>query len=196
MSAKMSKTRKMVVTAMLSALAAALMFFSFGVPLMPSYIKMDFSELPALIASFSIGPVSGAAVCLVKNLINLPFSSTSGVGELSNFLLGCMFVVPAGIVYKHMKTRKGAFIGSLIGAFCMAVLSLATNYFIVYPAYSVFLPMEAIIDMYKVLNSSADTLIKGLIIFNMPFTFIKGMVNVIITFVIYKKISPIIKGNS
>lgn len=194
MNTKMSKTRKTVITAMLGALAAALMFISFAVPLMPSFIKIDFSELPALIASFAVGPISGVLVCLIKNLINLPFSTTSGVGELSNFILGCLFVLPAGVIYHKMKSRKGAVIGSFAGSLCMALGSILTNYYIAYPAYSLFLPMEAILDMYKAINPNVSTLLQALVIFNMPFTFVKGMLNVIITFIIYKKISPLIKG--
>ena len=187
-------TRKMVMTAMLAAVASVLMFFSFNVPLMPSFIKMDLSELPALIAAFTMGPVSGMVVCLVKNLVNLFFSTTGGVGELSNFLLGCCFVVPAGYIYSRMRTRKGALIGSFAGAATMAVVSVFTNYFVVYPIYTAFLPMEAIMGMYQAINPSVETLMEALVIFNMPFTFIKGMVSVVITFLIYKKISPIIKG--
>ena len=100
---KNGNIRKLTVTAMLAAMSSVLMFFSFSVPFMPSFIKMDFSELPALIASFAIGPLSGAAVCLVKNLVNLFFTTTGGIGELSNFLLGVFFVVPAGIIYKIKK---------------------------------------------------------------------------------------------
>ena len=125
-----SKIHKMVVTAMLSAVAAVLMFLEFSVPIMPSFIKLDISELPALLASFSLGPVYGVVVCLVKNLINLTHTSTGGVGELCNFLLGVTFVVPAGLLYKKMKNRKGAFLGSLVGSAIMAVLSVPLNYFI------------------------------------------------------------------
>ena len=132
-SSRTRKTRKMVMTAMLAAVSSVLMFFSFNVPLMPGFIKMDFSELPALIASFALGPVSGVAVCLVKNLVNLFFTTTGGVGELSNFLLGSLFVAPAGIVYRKIKGRKGALVGSLIGAAAMAVCSVFSNYYVVYP---------------------------------------------------------------
>ena len=88
--------RRITMTGMLSAVATVLMFLSFSIPLVPSFLKMDFSELPALIASFAFGPVSGATVCLVKNLVNVLSTTTGGVGELSNFLLGVSFVVPAG----------------------------------------------------------------------------------------------------
>ena len=155
---------------------------------------MDFSELPALIASFAIGPLSGAAVCLVKNLVNLFFTTTGGIGELSNFLLGVFFVVPAGIIYKIKKDRLGAFIGSIVGAAAMAGLSVASNYFIVYPIYTKFMPLEAIIEAYQAIFSGVTSLLDCLIIFNMPFTFLKGLCSVAITFLIYKHISPIIKG--
>ena len=84
--------RYITVTAMLSAVAFILMFFDFSVPFMPSFIKMDLSELPALIGAFAMGPVCGTFVCLVKNLLHLTITSTGGVGELTNFILGAAFV--------------------------------------------------------------------------------------------------------
>ena len=186
--------RKITMTAMLSAVSSVLMFLSFNVPLMPSFIKMDLSELPALIASFTMGPVSGVVVCLVKNLVNLFFSTTGGIGELSNFLLGVFFVFPAGLIYQKMKNRKGALIGALTGDLAMALLSVVSNYFVVYPVYTAFLSMEAILGMYQAINPNIENLFQALVIFNMPFTFIKGLLSVIITYLVYKKLSPIIKG--
>ncbi len=191
---KRFNVRKLTVTAMLSAVATVLMFFSFNVPLMPSFIKLDLSELPALIASFSMGPVAGAVVCLVKNLVNLFFSTTGGVGELSNFLLGCCFVVPAGIVYQRKQNLTGAVIGSISGSAAMAVLSVFTNYFVVYPIYTAFLPMETIMGMYQAINPNVETLWQALLLFNMPFTFIKGLCSVVITLLIYKGIAPVLQG--
>ena len=187
--------RKLAVTAVMGAVAAVLMFISFSVPLMPSFIKLDLSELPALIASFALGPVSGVAVCFIKNLVNLPFITTSCVGELCNFLLGAAFVLPAGLLYKKLNGRKGALIGSLVGAAAMAVLSLPINYFITYPFYAVFMPMEAILNLYQLINPAVENLFQALLRFNVSFTFIKGLLSVVITFLIYKKISPILKGN-
>ena len=186
--------RKLTMTGMLSAVATVLMFLNFSVPFMPNYIKLDFSELPALIAAFSMGPISGIAVCLIKNLVNLTFSQTGGVGELCNFILGVLFVFPAGLIYKKMKSLKGALIGSLLGALIMAITSVFINYYIIYPIYTAFMPMEVIIGTYKAILPSVDNLWEALLIFNMPFTFIKGIASVIITFFIYKKLSPVIKG--
>lgn len=186
--------RNLVVTAMLGAVGAVLMLLNFPVPLMPAFIKMDLSELPALIASFALGPLWGAAVCLVKNLINLLSTTTGGVGELSNFILGCLLVIPAGLYYQHHKTRIGALIGSLIGAMCTAVISIFTNYFIVYPIYTNFMPMETIIAAYQAILPGVKNLWHALIVFNMPFTFVKAMLSTTVCFLIYKSLAPVLRG--
>lgn len=184
-------------TGMLGALATILMFLEFPLPMIiPAFIKFDFSELPALLAAFSMGPLSGVFVCLIKNLINLLHTQTGGVGELSNFILGVCFVLPAGLIYKHKKTRKNALIGAILGAVLMSVISVFSNYYIVYPVYSNFMPMEAIIGAYQAINHNVKNLWDALIWFNMPFTFIKGLCSVLITFLIYKHVSPILKGTN
>ena len=189
-------TRALTGTAMLAAVATILMYMEFPVPIMPGFIKMDISELPALIASFAYGPLSGIAVCLIKNLIKLPSTSTAAVGELFNFVMGALFVGVAGIVYKKNKTRKGAIIGAVAGALIMALVSLPYNYFVVYPAYVVMyhLPLEAIIGMYQAINPNVNGLLACLVTFNVPFTFAKGMVDALLCFLIYKPLSPILHG--
>lgn len=190
------RTRALTGTAMLAAVATILMYMEFPIPIMPGFIKMDISELPALIASFAYGPLSGIAVCLIKNLIKLPSTSTAAVGELFNFVMGALFVGVAGIVYKKNKTRKGAIIGAVAGALIMALVSLPYNYFVVYPAYVVMyhLPLEAIIGMYQAINPNVNGLLACLVTFNMPFTFAKGMVDALLCFLIYKPLSPILHG--
>lgn len=186
--------RYMAVTAMLSAVAFILMFFEFSVPFMPAFVKLDLSELPALIGAFSMGPLCGVLVCLVKNLLHVLITTTGGVGELSNFVLGAAFVLPAGFIYKRKKSRKTAIIGSLTGAVLMALISVVSNYFVMYPFYTAFLPMDEIIAMYQAIFPGVNGLLECLIVFNMPFTFLKGMISVVITFLIYKRISPVLKG--
>lgn len=100
--------RKIAMTGVLAAIATVLMFLHFQLPFMPSFISLDFSELPALIAAFTLGPVSGVAVCFVKNLVLLSQTITGGVGELSNFIIGSAFVVPAGLIYRHHRNYGGA----------------------------------------------------------------------------------------
>ena len=191
-----SKVRVLTGTAMLGAVAAVLMYLEFPIPIMPAFVKLDVSELPALIASFAYGPVSGILVCLIKNLIKLPSTSTAAVGELFNFVMGALFVGVAGLIYKRNKTRKGAIVGALLGALVMAVVSVPYNYFIVYPAYVVMyhLPLEAIIGMYQAINPSVDGLLTCLLVFNLPFTFVKGVLDAVLCFLIYKPLSPILHG--
>ena len=188
------KLRRLTGCAMLAAAAYVLMFLEFPIPLMPPFIKMDFSELPALIAAFAYGPAAGVIVCLVKNLIHLVNTQTGGVGELSNFILGAVFVFTAGIIYKKKHNKRGAVIGSLAGALVMGLVSLVTNYYIVYPIYTNFMPMEAIIGAYQLIYPGVKDLWGCLLIFNLPFTVCKGLCSVVITLLIYKKLSPILKG--
>ena len=188
--------RAFSVTAIMGAVGFVLMMLEFPLAfIIPSFIKFDFSELPAIITSFAFGPIYGILVCLLKNLIHLFFTTSGGVGELSNFVLGAIFVGTAGCIYKFNKTRTGALLGAVIGAAVMPVISVATNYFFVYPAFSVIygLPMEVILGMYKAILPSTDNLFEALAVFNVPFNFVKGMIDAAICFIIYKKVSPLIK---
>ena len=191
-----SKVRVLTGTAMLGAVAAVLMYLEFPIPIMPAFVKLDVSELPALIASFAYGPVSGILVCLIKNLIKLPGTSTAAVGELFNFVMGALFVGVAGLISKRTKPRKGAIVGALLGALVMAVVSVPYNYFIVYPAYVVMyhLPLDAIIGMYQAINPNVNGLLACLLVFNLPFTFVKGALDAVLCFLVYKPLSPILHG--
>jgi riboflavin transporter FmnP len=98
------------------------------------------------------------------------------------------------VIYKKKKTRAGALIGSLVGALTMAVVSVATNYFFVYPIYAkMLIPMDAIIGMYSAILPKADTLVEALLIFNFPFNLVKGLIDAAVCFMVYKKLSPILK---
>ncbi len=192
---KRVNVRYLTVTAMLSAIAYILMFLDFSVPFMPGFIKMDLSELPALIGSFAMGPLCGVVVCLIKNVLHLFITSTGGVGELSNFILGVAFVLPAGLIYKHKKNRRTALIGSIAGALFMGIFSVVSNYFLVYPVYYNFMPQDVILAAYQAILPSVKNILQCLICFNMPFTIVKGLFSVVITFLTYKHISPILKGS-
>lgn len=193
---KKELTKKITVSGVLGAMGFVLMLLEFPLPfIIPSFIKLDFSEIPALIGSFAYGPLYGILVCLIKNLLHLFVTTSNGVGEISNFILGAVFVGVAGVFYRKMRSRKGALLGSLSGAALMAAISVATNYFIVYPAFVVIygMPMEAIIGMYSALLPAADNLIKALVIFNFPFNLVKGILETAVCFAIYKRISPLLK---
>jgi len=194
----MDKTvlRKFAVSGIFGALGFVLMLLEFPLPfIIPPFIKLDFSEIPALIASFAYGPLYGILVCAIKNLLHLFVTTSAGVGEVSNFILGAIFVLPAGVIYRKIHNRKGALLGSLTGAVIMAVVSVVTNYFVVYPAFVVIygMPMDAILGMYKALLPFADNLFKALVIFNLPFNMAKGVIDAAVCFAVYKRISPILK---
>ena len=194
------KTHRLAVSAMLTAVAAVLQFLEFSIPLVPSFIKLDFSDLPALLGTFSLGPVYGVAIQLVKNLLHLPFGSSAGVGELSNFILGAVFVFVAGAIYKHSKSRKSALVGSVAGAAAMALISIITNYFIVYPAYVVLynLPLDAIVGMYEAILGGVshvpteNALFNCLLVFNIPFALAMGLLDTALCVLIYKPLSPLL----
>ena len=179
---------KLAVTAMLTAIAVVLQYIEFSIPIVPSFLKLDFSDLPELIGTFVLSPLWAVAVCFLKNLIHIPFGTSGGVGELSNFLLGAVFVTVAGLMYKRNKTKKTALLACITGSAAMAAVSIGINYFIVYPAYSAMWfggQMEPIVGMYKTLLPASDTLLKSLLIFNLPFTLVKGLAVSAITMVIY-----------
>ncbi len=193
-----TNTRKITVTAMLSAVAFILMFLEFPIPIMPPFIKLDISDLPAFLGAFALGPVSGIVIELLKNILHILIKGTSsaGVGELSNFLLGCFCVVPAALIYQKNKSRKSAIIGAVVGCVVMGIVSLPINYFVVYPAYVKFygLPLEAIIGMYQKINPNVDGLFACLLVFNVPFTFCKGLLDALICYLVYKPLSPVLHG--
>ncbi len=192
---KKNITKYISVVAIMSAVGFVLMLLEFPLSfIIPSFIKLDFSELPALIVSFALDPLAGVLVCILKNVMHLPFSTTSFVGELSNAVLGAVFVGVAGLIYQKSKSRKSALIGTVIGAFSMAVVSVFTNYFFVYPIFAaILIPMDSIIGMYKAILPAADNLFKALVIFNLPFNIVKGLLDAAICFLVYKRLSPILK---
>ncbi|MGM9594084.1 MAG: ECF transporter S component [Candidatus Onthomonas sp.] len=191
-----SRTRRLTVTAMLSAVAFLLMFLEFSLPmLIPSFVKLDVSDLPALLGSFALGPVYGVVIEVLKNLLHILLKGTTsaGIGELFNASMGSVFVLVAGLVYWKDHTRRGALIGSIGGAVAMALASLPMNYFLVYPFYAtLFGGMEAIIGAYQAILPNVDGLFQCLLIFNVPFTLFKGLLDVFLCFLIYKPLSGLL----
>ena len=192
---KKVNVKALTVTGVMGALAFALMMLEFSVPIMPAFIKLDFSELPALITGFAYGPLWGIAVCFIKNFIHVFISSTGAIGEISNFVLGAVFVGISAFIYKKKKNKKWALISCVIASVYMAVFSVFSNYYIVYPLYVKVLgmPEEAILGMYQAILPSVDNLFEAIAIFNLPFNFVKMMIVSLMCFAIYKRISPIMK---
>lgn len=190
---KKSLIFKFVFTAIMSAMGLALMLLEIVVPVMPSFIKFDFSDFPGLFTGMAIGPWWGVLVCLVKNLIHIPIGSTGGIGEIANFVIGAVYVFTASLVYKKTNKRVGILIGGLCGSVTMAVAAYPLNYFVVYPFYTKFMPIEAIIAAYSKINPAVDDLATALLIFNTPFNIIKGIIITAITFAAYSALAPLIE---
>lgn len=189
--------RRLVFTALMAALSIVLAeFLGFKVPIMPSFMTFDFSDVPAMLASMTMGPVSGVSVCLIKNIFGCFTTKTGCVGELSNFILSACLVLPAGLLARKSANTLRAVIGCVSGAVLMALVSIASNYFLVFPAYSVAFgaPIEALVGKYQIILPSVDSLMDCLVIFNMPFTFVKGIIAAIVSIVLYKKLRPVFNG--
>lgn len=190
-----AKTTKLAVTAMLAALSAVLMFFEFPLGFIaPSFYEFDFSEVPVLIGTFSMGPVWGVAIEFIKILVKfiIKGTSTGGVGELANFLIGCSFIVPAGFIYKYKKSRVGAVVGMLTGTVTMAVLGVIVNTFVLVPLYSGFMPINEIIAMGQAIFPFIDSTFTFCLYCVGPFNIIKGVIISVVVFLIYKPISHLI----
>ena len=190
-------TRVLAGSAMLAALATVLQYLDFPIPfLMPSFVKFDLSDLPALIGSFAYGPLAGVLIEFVKNLLHCAVSKSATVGELSNFILGASFVLAAGLIYKHNKTKKTALIGGIVGAVIMGLISVPSNYYVVYPFYYNFMPEDVVLSAYQKIIPSVTSVMQCLFIFNLPFTFVKGLACALIAMPIYKPLTKVLKDRS
>lgn len=192
-----SGVKTVVQVGMLAALALILMFFEIPLPFAPSFYEIDFSEVPVLIGCFTMGPLAGTAVELVKILLALVLkgTTTAGVGEIANFLIGCALCVPAGIIYKRNRTRKSALLGMAAGTLLMTVIGCVINAYVLLPAYSAAfgMPLEALVDMGTAVNSHITSLPTFVVLAVAPFNLLKGILASLIVFLIYKKISPVFK---
>lgn len=187
-------TKKLTLTAMLTAIGVILQYMEISVPVMPGFIKLDFSDLPELIGAFTLGPAAGVAICFVRNVIHIIVSQSGAIGELSNFILGAFFSLTAGLIYKKMPNLKGAIIGAVTASIVMGIISLPSNYFIIYPLYYNVMgfPEPAILEMYQLLRPSTESIAEALLIFNVPFTIVKGLICSVIAVLIYKPLSKFI----
>ncbi|HAX50374.1 ECF transporter S component, partial [Muricomes intestini] len=180
---------------MLSAIATVLMLFEIPLPFAPAFYEIDFSEVPVLIGCFVMGPLAGAVIELVKILLNLVINGTltAGVGEAANFLIGCALCVPAGLIYKRNRTRKGAITGMAVGTLVMTAVGSLLNAFVLLPAYGAAfgMPIEGLVKMGTAVNSHITSLSTFVLFAVAPFNLLKGILVSLVVFLIYKKISPI-----
>lgn len=192
---KNQKLNKMIKVSMLSVIAFLLMFLELATPFFPSFLKIDISDLPALIGAFAFGPLAGVAIEFLKNLLHGVFIGGTGfIGEIANFIVGSVFVVTAGILYSKNKSKKTAIIGMILGTLLMTAVASVLNFYVFLPLYEKVLgfPIAAIVAMGNAINPSITNLNTFIVWAIMPFNFIKGIIISIITIPIYKRVSTVI----
>lgn len=193
---KNKNLRKLVGSAMLAAVAFVLQFLEFPMPLSPSFAKFDLSDLPALIGAFAYGPLWGVVIEAVKNALHLFQTQTGGIGELANFLMGAALVFPAGLIYQKHKSRKTALIGCVVGSLCMGVMAALANYFILLPMFEIFMPIDEVIAAFAAVIPFIHTKLDVVLLNALPMNILKGLVVSLITMLLYKRLSPILKGRN
>ena len=195
---KLLSARGMTVIALLSALATLLMLFEIPLWFAPSFYEIDFSEVPVLIGAFALGPVAGVLIELLKILINLLIngSDTMMIGEIANLILGCSLVVPAAMIYHRGRTRKSAILGLGIGALAFIATGCLLNAYVLLPTYAKIygMPIESLVAMGTAVNPKITSLTGFVILAVAPFNLIKGVAVSVITSILYKHVSPLIKG--
>jgi riboflavin transporter len=197
---KKRNIRWMAKVAILGALATVLMLVELPlVFIAPDFYKLDASEIPVLVGAFALGPMAGIAIEAIKVLLNLAINGTvtAGVGEIANFLIGAAYIVPAAIIYNRCKTRKHAVIGMAVGVVSIAVVGGFLNAYVLLPAYAYAFsaPVEAFIAMGTAINPLITNMTTFILFAVVPFNLIKGILISVIVFLIYKRVSPLIKGH-
>lgn len=195
---KLLTTKNMVLMAMFGALSGVLMYIQVPVPFAPPFYKLDFCDVPVLIGSFAMGPAAGAVIAALKILISLVLrgSQTAGVGEFSNWVQACSLSIPAALIYKHRKSKHSAMAGMAAGVAVMVAVACFTNTYIMLPAYAkaFHMPIEALVEMGTKVNPSINSLLTFVLLAVAPFNLLKGALVGIITALIYKRVSIMIKS--
>ncbi|MCD7892936.1 MAG: ECF transporter S component [Erysipelotrichaceae bacterium] len=187
-------TRKITMIATFTAISFVLAFIELPVPFSPSFAKFDLSDLPALIIAFAYGPMEALMIEFIKNLLQLTTSSTGGIGEFANFVMGESFVFVAGTIYKYKKTKTTAWISIVVGSIVMSIMAAIMNYFVLLPLFETFMPLDQLIQSFSAfipfINSKLDIVLYNAI----PFNLVKGLMIGIVTMLVYKRLSSILKG--
>ncbi len=180
---------------MLAAIAAVMRQLEFMLPLAPEFLKLDFSDLPALLAGFAAGPVAAVAVALIKNLIAMLFSKTLFVGELANFIVACLLTVPAAAVYRKWHNRKGAMLGLVCGGVSMTAGAAVLNATLLLPFYANLMgkTSQQMVDMFHAVNGAIDDMFGVVMLCIVPFNLFKWLLLSLLAMLLYKRISPLLK---
>lgn len=189
-----SKNLRFIATVgVLAAIASILRYIETPLPLLPAFLKIDFSNIPALIGGFALGPWAGAAILLIKNLLYLPVTQTGGVGELADFICSLTLVLPAALIYQQSRKRSGALWGMALGTLCMSFIGgPAMNYYVLLPLYEKLMPIDAILKMAAAANPAINSVWAYILYAVVPFNLFKSVVICVITYLLYKPLSPVL----
>lgn len=190
-----SKVHFLAKVGLLAAMSTILMFLDVPVPMMPIFLKLDISELPAVIAAFSMGPMAAVLVELIKNLLHLANTQTLGIGECANFLVGVAFLVPAGYVYRRRADYRGAVLALMLGTVSMVFWASVLNYFVLLPLYQAVLhfPLDKIVAMGAAANPHVTDLKSFITLAIAPFNALKGIIISLFTILIYRRVLPLLR---
>ena len=189
-----SKTRKMALIGIFSAIASVLMFFELPMPFMPPFLKVDPSGVPILLSSMLFGPTAAISVTLIKDVIHVLSTTTGGVGELADFLIMSSFSVVVGLIYSKRSDRKGVLMATLAGTVTIAIVGGLANRFLLIPFFSKVMPLEAIFAACAEINPAIDGLNAYIFFGAVPFNVIKGLLLTVLTFLLYRKLEGFLKN--
>ena len=187
-------TSSMVKIGMLSAVGMVLMLLDFPLPIFPTFLQIDLSDVPAVIGAFAMGPAAGVMIEFIKNLLKIIVgSNTGGVGELANFLVGAAYVLPLAVIYDKWRTRSGVLWGSVIATVVAAIVAGVLNYLIFIPAYATVLgfPVEAFVDMAAAINGAVVDLRTMVIFAVVPFNIVKGVIIAVASLTMHRILRPL-----
>ena len=192
---KPMNTRKLAMIAILAAVASLLFLLEIPVVL---FYKLDFSNLPVLLGTYAMGPVAGMAILFIKSLLGLLHTTSQGVGELADFIIGLAMVLPAGLIYGTHKTRRGALLGMVVGGVCATVAGVLTNVYLLIPLYAFAygMPVSQIIAMGQSLIPGLDTVWKFVLSITAPFNVLKWTAISVAGWLMYKPLSPLLHGRA
>lgn len=192
----LSSAKTVAKVGVLSAIAYILMFISIPLPIFPSFLKIDLSDIPAIFGGMSLGPMAGLAIVIVKNFLQgITASTTGGVGEFANVVIGGSYVLIICLFYRKLKSIKGVVVGGLLGIVAMTIMGCIMNYYIMMPLYAVVygMPLEQIVQMGTVINPKVTDLMTFVIWMIAPFNIVKASIMTVVTLPLFEKMETILK---
>lgn len=190
------KTSSLVKIGLLSAIALALMLLDFAIPIFPAFLQLDISDVPVVVGTLAMGPLAGIMIELIKNILHaLIATTTMGIGEIANFIVGIAYIIPLGILYNKNKNTKNVVLGLISGTIIMTIVAGIFNYFILIPLYSTIVfnqPISAFVAMAAQVNGLITNFITMILLAIVPFNLLKGIIISVLGYYLYKMLKPII----